>query len=135
MVVPTSNLFNDEASLEDRIDNNHGLISNMNAFLCSVNFVVLGHDIKHCAKYYARSKNGNKVVCQYGEWLNSAGVCPRLPSRMGSNMNMHPSNVARNESQAKNANTKMPAAEEETTKENPTKENSHAFGKSVDFPD
>lgn len=33
------NLFDEVASLEVRMDSDHGLISNMNAFLCSVTFV------------------------------------------------------------------------------------------------
>ncbi|KAK7860560.1 hypothetical protein CFP56_036702 [Quercus suber] len=34
---------------------------------------LLGHNTEHCAEYYARSKNGSEVICQYGEWLKSAG--------------------------------------------------------------
>lgn len=72
------------------------------------------------------------MVCQYGEWLKSEGRQPHSPSRMGSNTNMHSTNVAKTEVQVGNANPKLSAAKVENTKENPTEDNSHKFGKSVD---
>ncbi|KAK7839629.1 hypothetical protein CFP56_017761 [Quercus suber] len=27
----------------------------------------MGHDLRHCAGYYAASKNSGEVVCQYGD--------------------------------------------------------------------
>ncbi|KAK7854908.1 hypothetical protein CFP56_030150 [Quercus suber] len=38
---------------------------------------LLGHDLKHCAQYFGLTKNGDKVICQYGEWLKSTGSHPR----------------------------------------------------------
>ena len=34
---------------------------------------LLGHDLKHCASYFAATKNKKDVVCQYGEWLKASG--------------------------------------------------------------
>ena len=34
---------------------------------------LLGHDIKHCAKYFALTKNGKEAPLQYGEWLKASG--------------------------------------------------------------
>lgn len=34
---------------------------------------VLGHDLKHCAKHFARMKNSKEVECQYGDWLRANG--------------------------------------------------------------
>ena len=34
---------------------------------------LLGHDIKHCAKYFALTKNGKEAPLQYGKWLKASG--------------------------------------------------------------
>ena len=34
---------------------------------------LLGHVIKHCAKYFALTKNGKEAPLQYGEWLKASG--------------------------------------------------------------
>ena len=34
---------------------------------------LLGHDLKHCASYFAATNNKKDVVCQYGEWLKASG--------------------------------------------------------------
>ena len=44
----------------------------------------LGHDTKHCAHYFARTKVDGEVVCQYGEWLRASGGRNRSPPRRGS---------------------------------------------------
>ena len=44
---------------------------------------MLGHDLKHCASYFAATKQGEKVVCQYGEWLRASGGRARPSSRQG----------------------------------------------------
>lgn len=44
---------------------------------------MLGHDVKHCASYFAATKNGEQVVCQYGEWLRASGGRVRSSSRQG----------------------------------------------------
>ena len=36
---------------------------------------MLGHDLKHCASYFACTKTG-EVVCQYCEWLKASGGRP-----------------------------------------------------------
>ena len=41
---------------------------------------MLGHDLKHCAFYFACTKTG-EVVCQYGEWLKMSGGHPRSPPK------------------------------------------------------
>lgn len=32
---------------------------------------LLGHDLKHCASYFAATKNNKEAPCQYGEWLKT----------------------------------------------------------------
>jgi len=32
---------------------------------------LLGHDLKHCANYFAATRNKKEVPCQYGEWLKT----------------------------------------------------------------
>lgn len=39
---------------------------------------LLGHDLKHCASYFALTKNNKEVPFQYGKWLKASG------GRMGS---------------------------------------------------
>ena len=44
--------------------------------------VMLGHDVKHYASYFAVIKNGGKVDYQYGDFLRALGGRPRYsPSR------------------------------------------------------
>ena len=42
---------------------------------------LLGHDLKHCTSYFAGTKNGEEVVCRYGDWLKENGGRPRLPPK------------------------------------------------------
>ena len=42
---------------------------------------LLGHDLKHCAQYFALTKDGREVACQYGEWMKAAGNRFRSPNR------------------------------------------------------
>lgn len=42
---------------------------------------LLGHDLKHCAPYFAATKNDEEVICQYGDWLNATGGWTRSPPR------------------------------------------------------
>ena len=44
----------------------------------------LGHDTKHCAHYFARTKVDGEVICQYGEWMRASGGSNRSPPRRGS---------------------------------------------------
>ena len=34
---------------------------------------LLGHGLKHCANYFAATRNKKEVPCQYGEWLKLSG--------------------------------------------------------------
>ncbi|KAK7832955.1 uncharacterized protein CFP56_026060 [Quercus suber] len=45
---------------------------------------ILGHDTKHCASYYAASKNEGEVVCPYGDWLKAGGVRSTSPVKRSS---------------------------------------------------
>ena len=89
---------------------------------------LLGHDIKHCAEYYARSKNGSEVLCQYGEWLKSTGGRPRSPVRTGVKM----SNDNRVDGQVRDGNLKRTAAEGVNEQENPNEPNGYVNGKGGD---
>ena len=40
---------------------------------------LLGHDLKHCARYFALTKNGVNDACQNGDWLKANGSCARFP--------------------------------------------------------
>ena len=92
---------------------------------------LLGHDLKHCAEYYARSKNGGEVLCQYGEWMKSVGSWSRSPVRMGSNKH----SGDRTEGRAGEVNLKRAAAVEEKNQANPTVTNGYGFGKGVNSGD
>ena len=45
----------------------------------------MGHDLRHCASYYAASKNSGEVECQYGDWMKATGVRSSLPTRNTTN--------------------------------------------------
>lgn len=79
---------------------------------------LLGHDLKHCVEYFALSKKGGEVVCQYGEWLKSAGGRPCSPSRMGSAKNQFPRNEDTNELQTENENSQCSENTTEVQTEN-----------------
>ena len=40
---------------------------------------VLGHDLRHCASYFAASKQGAEVELQYGDWLKATGGQSQSP--------------------------------------------------------
>ncbi|KAK7844188.1 hypothetical protein CFP56_011134 [Quercus suber] len=42
---------------------------------------LLGHDTRHCAKFFALKKDRNKGACQYGDWLKANGGRNRSPLR------------------------------------------------------
>jgi len=42
---------------------------------------LLGHDLKHCAPYFAATKNDGEVICQYGDWLKAMGGRNQSPPR------------------------------------------------------
>ena len=42
---------------------------------------ILGHDLKHCASYFAATKNEGEIRCQYGDWLKATGGRNRSPIR------------------------------------------------------
>lgn len=42
---------------------------------------ILGHDLKHCAHYFARTKGGGEVICQFGDWLRASGGRSWSPPR------------------------------------------------------
>ena len=46
---------------------------------------ILGHDLKHCAPYFALTKNVGEVIYQYGDWLKATGGRNRSPPRRNSN--------------------------------------------------
>ena len=46
---------------------------------------ILGHDLKHCAPYFALTKNVGEVICQYGDWLKATSGRNRSPPRRNSN--------------------------------------------------
>ena len=60
---------------------------------------LLGHDTKHCASYYAASKNEGEVECPYGDWLKAGGLRTSSPVKRGStcfvssNKNRGPMNI------------------------------------------
>ena len=46
---------------------------------------LLGHDLRHYASYFALTKNGVEVACQYGDWLKATGSRSRSPPHRDSN--------------------------------------------------
>ncbi|XP_050241197.1 uncharacterized protein LOC126690108 [Quercus robur] len=42
---------------------------------------LLGHDLRHCASYYAASKNSGDVMCQYSDWMKAVGSRTWSPTR------------------------------------------------------
>ena len=45
---------------------------------------LLGHDLKHCAWYFALTKNGVNDACQYSDWLKANGSCACFPPQKDS---------------------------------------------------
>lgn len=45
----------------------------------------MGHDLEHCASYFAQTKNGVEVVCQYGDWMKATSSRNRSPLRWDNN--------------------------------------------------
>ena len=35
---------------------------------------LLGHDLKHCAQYFASTKSNGDVACQYEGWMKASGI-------------------------------------------------------------
>lgn len=92
----------------------------------------MGHDIKHCAEYFARSKNASEVACQYGEWLKPSGGRPRSPGKGSSSTPKQPASAVRTEVQVGNEGWERSAADGENTKDNPTEATIDVSGRSVD---
>ena len=44
-------------------------------------YVLLGHDLRHCASHFAVEKNGGQLEYQYGDWLKVVGGHLRSPPR------------------------------------------------------
>ena len=42
---------------------------------------LLGYYLKHCAQYFALTKDSRDVTCQYGEWMKASGSRVRSPNR------------------------------------------------------
>ena len=42
----------------------------------------VGHDLKHCAGFFAAEKNGTTMELQYGDWLKAMGGRQKLVSRV-----------------------------------------------------
>lgn len=40
---------------------------------------LLGHDLRYCAQYFSKTKNGVDVECGYKDWLKATGGRARLP--------------------------------------------------------
>ena len=92
----------------------------------------LGHDLKHCAEYFALSKDGGEVVCLYGDWLRSSSGRPHSPPRMGSARNQSPSSEGTAEAQNDMGSSLVKSAAEMThNKENPIGGDVHAKGKDM----
>ena len=54
---------------------------------------LLGHDVCHCAGFFAASKNRGVVDCQYGEWLKSMGARSWSPPKDGQGQSTHRAEV------------------------------------------
>ena len=52
---------------------------------------VLGHDMRHCASYFAASKQGEVVELQYGDWLKATGGRSRSPVKRRTEQDHSPS--------------------------------------------
>ena len=50
---------------------------------------LLGHNVRHCAGFFAALKNGGVVDCQYGEWLKSMGARSWSPPKGGQGRSTH----------------------------------------------
>ena len=46
---------------------------------------ILGHDLRHCAVYFAATKNEGEIRCQYGDWLKATGGRNRSPGCRNTN--------------------------------------------------
>ena len=94
---------------------------------------LLGHDLKHCAEYFARCRNGEEVVCQYGEWLKPTSGRSHSPPRKASTTTLQQPNIEQVVTEGTDAHgglfsSEMTTKRNEFTKENPNVEESHALG-------
>ena len=55
---------------------------------------LLGHDTRHCASFYAATKNVGEVECPYGDWLRAGGLRTGSPVKQGPSSSV-PSNKNR----------------------------------------
>jgi len=44
---------------------------------------LFGHDLRYCAQYFSKTKNGVDVECGYGDWPKATGGRARLPQKRG----------------------------------------------------
>lgn len=72
---------------------------------------MLGHNLKHCATYFALTKNGGQVECECGEWLKASGRRPRSPTRRGTGMAQPPTEVHEMEESHREVVERVPVAE------------------------
>ena len=92
---------------------------------------LLGYDLKHCVEYFARSSNGEEVVCQYGEWLKSIGGRSRSPPRKSSTASSQTLNAKGSDAQGVIYSSETPMSENGSTKGNLTEKDIHALGKNI----
>lgn len=90
----------------------------------------LGHDIRRCASHYATSKNGNEVVCQYGDWLKVLGAQQGSPSKKGSTKSTPHKEAVREENNDNGSPNQQvnPSLAMASTTTNPTEHGIHKIG-------
>ncbi|KAK7848971.1 mitochondrial import receptor subunit tom9-2 [Quercus suber] len=91
---------------------------------------ILGHDVRHCAGYFAASKNGGSVKCQYGDWLKLGGTRSWSPPKHGKSQ----SPVGEEEGKVKQGerSKQQPGMTDIGAKENPTVQETCNNDKSVE---
>ena len=93
---------------------------------------LLGHDLKHCAQYFGATKNGEKVICQYGDWMKSLGGRSRSPSKKEStHTGSHRDNEDTDRRRTSSNGRRVAAEEEESRPKNPRLNGSDEKGKNV----
>jgi len=93
---------------------------------------LLGHDLKHCVQYFGLTKNGDKVTCQYGDWLKSTGGRPHSSSKESTHTRSTKEDGEAIRQRTSSNEWRATAEDEESRPRNPRLNDSGEKGTSVD---
>ena len=76
---------------------------------------ILGHDLRHCAAYFAATKNEGEIRCQYGDWLKATRGRNRSPGHRNTNRDEARETAQREENRTAQTSPEAAAAEGRAT--------------------